>query len=108
VFLQIILDGVEHGYSVGYVVRESFDTPPANKFTLVRAIARLLIGNKRSDLTYDRFDSMNSIAFPDSCAQIKKIGVRVVRPDGTLYNFHSNPFSVSLALTFVDRPGEKK
>lgn len=68
VYLQIIIDGVEHGYNIGYVVRESFDTPPANRFPIVRALARLLIGNKRSDLTYDRFDSMNSISFPDSCA----------------------------------------
>lgn len=68
----------------------------------------MLVGNKRSDLTYDSFDRLNAITFNDKYHQYKRIGIRVVRPDGSLYNFHGNPFSVTLAFTLADRPAPSK
>ena len=106
--LQITLDGGDMGQSQSYAVKESFDTPTRNSFSLVRSIGRLLVGHKRQDLTYDSFDRMYPITFMAHCVKVKKIGVRVVRPDGSLYNFHGNPFSVTLCFTMVEQPDHKK
>lgn len=108
VYLQILLDGNDQGMQLGYVVKESLDAPERTKFTVIRSLARLLIGNRRSDLTYERFDGLNAITFNDKHQQYRRIGVRVIRPDGTLYNFHQTPFSVTLTLTIADRPNEKQ
>jgi hypothetical protein len=89
------------------VVRESLETPTRSEFRYVTSLARLLVGNKRSDLTYDSFDRMNVITFMDQFVKLKRIGVRVVRPDGSLYNFHGNPFSVNLVFTMAEQMKNK-
>ena len=66
------------------------------------------MGNKRSDLTYDSFDRMFPITFMDNFVKVKRIRIRVVRPDGTLYNFHGNPFSVSLVFTMAEQSSQKQ
>jgi hypothetical protein len=108
VYLQLLLDGADQGMQHGYVVSESLQNPSRENFTDVRSLARLLIGNKRSDLAYDRFDGLNAITFNDRYQQYTRLGVRVIRPDGKLYNFHANPFSVTLTLTLADRPQDAK
>ena len=106
--LQITLDGGDIGQSMSYAVAESFQTPARTDFSIIRSIARLLVGHKRQDLTYDSFDRMYPITFLGHYVKVKRIGVRVVRPDGTLYNFHGNPFSVTLVFTMAEQPEHKK